>query len=149
MPQGRVLEPLLFLLYTNDLPDVVKQSKVRLFADDSLLYRNIKNEQDQVLLQEDLDALATWQTTWQMSYNPSKCNVTHMILHGKGKTPRPFDFEYHLHGQKLESVTNSKYLGVTISNNLSWSHTTSKMWQLKENGLSASYVKTLRSVPKR
>ena len=109
MPQGTVPRPLLFLLYINDLPDVVKQSKVSLFADDSLLYRNIKNEQDQALNQEDLDALATWETTWQMSFNPSKCNVIH-ILHGKGKTPRPF--EYHLHGQKL---------GVTISNNWSWS----------------------------
>ena len=71
VPQGTVLGHLLFLLYINDLPDVVKQSKVSLFADDSLLYRNVKNEQDQALLQEDLDALATWETTWQMSFNPS------------------------------------------------------------------------------
>ncbi|XP_070198643.1 uncharacterized protein [Littorina saxatilis] len=103
-----------FLIYINDLPDSVKHAKVRLFADDSLLHRNVKTKRDQVLLQQDLDALAEWETTWQMSFNPSKCNTIH-ITHGRGKIAHPFD--YVLHGQKLETVTSCKYLGVTISNN--------------------------------
>ena len=47
---------LLFLLHINDLPSCVN-SKVRLFADDCLLYREIKNNQDQIDMQRDLDAL--------------------------------------------------------------------------------------------
>ena len=43
------------LLHINDLPSCVN-SKVRLFADDCLLYREIKNNQDQIDLQRDLDA---------------------------------------------------------------------------------------------
>ena len=43
VPQGTILGPFLFLLHINDLPSVVS-SKVRRFADDCLIYRNIKNK---------------------------------------------------------------------------------------------------------
>ena len=52
VPQGTVLEPILFLCHINDLPNAVS-SKVRLFADDCLLYREINNENDQNTLQKD------------------------------------------------------------------------------------------------
>ena len=74
VPQGTVLGPLLFLLYTNDLPDWVT-SQVRLFADDCLVYRLIDTIEDQILLQKDLDALDKWSITWGMKFNPSKCNI--------------------------------------------------------------------------
>ena len=56
VPQGTVLGPLLFLVHINDLPDCVKSS-VRLFADDCLLYREIKSRDDQEILQNDLKNL--------------------------------------------------------------------------------------------
>ena len=63
VPQGTVLGPLLFLLLINDLPSVVS-SKVKLFADDCLIYRNIKNKEDQIALQKDLNLLVNWGNTW-------------------------------------------------------------------------------------
>ena len=60
VPQGTVLGPLLFLLYLNDLPDNI-QSEMRLFADDCVVYSEIKSAEDIGKLQQDMDTLAQWQ----------------------------------------------------------------------------------------
>lgn len=74
VPQGTVLGPLLFLTYINDMPSHTEYD-VRLFADDSLLYREIRNTNDSIQLQEDLNALESWEKKWLMRFNPSKCNI--------------------------------------------------------------------------
>ena len=59
VPQGSVLGPMLFLLYINDINNAIK-SQIKLFADDSVLYRNTRNQNDQVILQNDLDTISSW-----------------------------------------------------------------------------------------
>ena len=71
VPQGSVLGPVLFLIFINDLPDNIRSS-VRLFADDCVLYRDIKSPLDCQILQDDLNSLAKWEMDWQMNFNVSK-----------------------------------------------------------------------------
>jgi hypothetical protein len=57
------------------MPEMVKSSETKLFADDSLLFRTINNQADSVLLQNDLTSLQDWEEKWQMSFNAKKCRV--------------------------------------------------------------------------
>jgi hypothetical protein len=47
----------LFLIYINDFPEYLSYSKLRLFADDSIIYRGIKTQDDCLKLQQDLDLM--------------------------------------------------------------------------------------------
>ena len=126
VPQGSVLGPilfLLFLLYINDLPDKIT-SQVRLFADDTAVYLTVTSKDDSHALQQDLIKLEHWEKTWEMHFNPSKCQVMHIC-----KSPNPIKTQYVLHGQVLEAVEHAKYLGLDIGNKLSWNnhiHVTTK-----------------------
>jgi hypothetical protein len=107
---------LLFLAYIIDMPGTATSSQIKLFADDSLLYRTINNQTDSDLLQRDLTILEDWENIWQMSFNAKKCIV--IRIGPKNKQVR--QTSYKLHGHTLDNVEASKYLGVTININLSW-----------------------------
>ena len=74
VPQGTVLGPLLFSLYINDISADI-ESELRLFADDCVCYREIKNEEDTLKLQRDIDRLGSWARKWGMRFQPVKCNM--------------------------------------------------------------------------
>ena len=112
VPQGSVLGPMLFLLYINDINNAIK-SQIKLFADDSVLYRNIRNQNDQVILQNDLDTISSWAEKWLVELNINKCSVLSITL------KRNYIFhDYNTLGATLKRVTNHDYLGVTISSDL-------------------------------
>ena len=75
VPQGTVLGPVLFLLYINDLPDVAVHSTARLFADDCIVYRLIKNNDYTILLQNDLNKIAEWEFMWQKQNTHTQKNI--------------------------------------------------------------------------
>ena len=116
VPQGSVLGPILFIIYIYDLPDKTR-SKVKLFANDTAVYLAVSNFQDAHILQHDLDRLHEWELQWDMEFNPSKCVVIHVT-----RAITPAANEHLLHGRILESVGSSKYLGVEISDNLSFNN---------------------------
>ena len=112
VPQGSVLGPLLFLLYITLHPRNI-QSQV--FADDTAVYLTVRNQNDSRILQNDLNTLQEWERPWDMEFNPSKCQVLHI-----GRARQLIHSQYTLHGEILESVDSARYLGVSISKDLTW-----------------------------
>ena len=62
VPQDTVIGPLLFLIYINDIVHNLN-SKIKLFADDAVLYSEVSNVHDVSLFQQDLDTLSCWAAT--------------------------------------------------------------------------------------
>ena len=60
-------------------------------------------------------ALKKWEKMWDMNFNPSKCQVLHVT-----RLKNPTETKFFLHDTMLGSVSSAKYLGVTISDDLSW-----------------------------
>ena len=83
-----------------------------LFADDSIIYRDIKTQDDCLQLQQDLDSAARWEADWLMAFHPNKC--TKLTVAQK----KPIQHNYILHNHILDSETSAKYLGITLQSNL-------------------------------
>ena len=115
VPQGTVLGPLLFSLYINDITADI-ESEIRLFADDCVCYREIKDKEGTLKLQRDIDRLGNWARNWGMRFQPVKCNMVQLTRKHLNKIQTSSTLE----GTALENVDNIKYLGVTITNDLKW-----------------------------
>ena len=82
-------------------------------------YKQIKNNNDQIELQRDLNLLESWGAKWGMRFNPAKCNIMRV---SRKRSPFLHSYTgYTLSGQVLGEVEDTKYLGVTLSDNLDWS----------------------------
>ena len=116
VPQGSILGPLLFLVYTDEMPNYLRNdSKLALFADDSKLYSHISNATDSERLQNDMILLTGFNKDSNMELNISKCKVL-SISRKREKEIR----SYKLNSSLLESVSEFTDLGIKVTNNLSW-----------------------------
>ena len=76
VPQGSVIGPLLFLIYINDLPNIIKPPiYASLFADDAKLLYSFKPTESCLPLQCALDELSDWMKIWELEIAPTKCVV--------------------------------------------------------------------------
>ena len=114
VPQGTVLGPLLFICYINDLPNTIK-SKIRIYADDTLVYSCINTIDDCILLQRDLVEVKKWAKEWQMEFNPLKCKLLTIT-----NQRSPLKFTNYINSVPIKEADFVKYLGVVIDSRLTW-----------------------------
>ena len=112
--QGSVLGPLLFLIFINDITSCVKNSKIKLFADDCKIYiaflrTNLENASQ--LFQDDLNALSQWAAENQLKIVFSKCAILHI---GRNNP----EFKYYFETEIIPSVNSIRDLGVMITHDL-------------------------------
>ena len=74
VPQGSVLSPLLFILYVNDIPDLVL-CNIKMFAVDTKLFTSVRSQEDQEHLQCDITTLEDWAKDWLLEFNADKCKL--------------------------------------------------------------------------
>ena len=123
--QGSVLGPLLFSIYTNDLPLSVLHGTCDMFADDTCIhvsdacYGNVLST-----LQLSADEVFNWATNNFMTIHPQK--TKYMIISTWQKHQRiPLsNVSITINKQPIERVSHIKYLGVIVDNNLSWAYHT-------------------------
>ena len=117
VPQGSVLGPLLFLLYVNDVDDLGLGCRIKLYADDTLLYIHGNNtEIMERQMQQHLNQFILWCTKNKLCINASKTKV--MFFSTKKKHKMTFDI--NIQGTKLINGASYKYLGITLDHMLNY-----------------------------
>ena len=75
IPQGSVFASVLFIIYINDLPDVI-DPVCKIFADDTKIYSRIHSKTDLEILQRDLWKVCDWSDDeWLLAFSVPKCNL--------------------------------------------------------------------------
>jgi len=115
--QGGHLSPILFLLFINDVTNIFETCKFLIFADDLKLYLPIYSIDDCVKLQSDLDRFYSCCTTNGLSVNAEKCS---QITFSRRKSNLKCNYTINI--SNLMAVTQIKYLGKLLSNDLSFNN---------------------------
>ena len=119
VPQGSVLGPLLFLIYVNDMKNVLCHSNHHLYADDTVIYISSNNINDAVnRLQIDLDKYGEWCIGNKLTVNTKKSNF---VIYGtRSKISRLHHVRLEINHEILTRVPFYKYLGVFLDTNLNF-----------------------------
>lgn len=120
VPQGSILGPILYILYTHDFP-VDKEdynSLTAFYADDTGILVKSKNPNHAIKrLQEKIHVMEDWFYDWKFEVNASK---SQLLLIQKSKRKIKENNQLILFNKIIPTVTKATYLGLTINKNLTW-----------------------------
>lgn len=123
VPQGSVLGPLLFIIFTNDLPQSVSRSILDIYADDTTLSTTAAVSDlptIQQRLQHDINKIADWTYGNKMVLNTSKTKS--LLVTGKRLEKKALDtaLKISCNSSEIEQVNSQKLLGVKLDSHLNF-----------------------------
>ena len=108
--QGSILGPLLYNIYTNDIP-IANNTHLAIYADDTAITSSWNPTQATKYLQAHLDKILEYFQTWKLIINPAK---TQAITFSRKKLD--LSKQIQINGHKVPWTKTAKYLGVTLDN---------------------------------
>ncbi|KAL0195028.1 hypothetical protein M9458_008600 [Cirrhinus mrigala] len=123
VPQGCVLSPFLYSLFTHDCRPMHGSNTIIKFADDTTVIGLISNN-DETAYREEIKHLATWCTDNNLLLNTTKAKE---LIVDSRKGRRGSHEPIHINGMAVEPVSSFKFLGTHISEDLSWTTNTSSL----------------------
>ena len=120
VPQGSVLGPLLFIIYTSDMWSGIESNMVS-YADDTTLFAAIPSPQDREfvanLIGRDMERIRSWCVRWGMKLNPSK---SYSLVVSRSRTLLPAHPDIVVDGTVIPNCSLLKMLGVTLDSKLTY-----------------------------
>jgi len=114
VPQGSIIDPILFLVYVNDIMENLSAgTSFPLYADDAKCARVINDFNDCYTLQNDLTAIYDWSKLWEMNFNLQKCKQLCIT-----RKKKPIHNIYHLGTESLLMTDKEKDLGIILHHKL-------------------------------
>lgn len=131
VPQGSILGPLLFLIYTSDILKSLSYCRVQAFADDTQIYCSFDIDvyaEAELQINRDLETLSRLSEGHNLHLNPSKSCM--MIFGNRNRVGFLNNaINIHINGSKINTVENAKNLGLLLDNKLRFKEHLKKIFQ--------------------
>ena len=121
VPQGSILGPLFFLVYVNDLKNVLRNNNYQLYADDTVIYCSSTSfDRANIALQDILNKFGVWCSENALTVNVKKTKV--MAFGSKNNIKKDKGKNLMLNDEKISFVPTFKFLGVYLDQTLNFRH---------------------------